>query len=179
MTVNPTGDPAWARTASHDIYGGHSNKANYQSQGAINPKTDVTAEQFSRAVEDLAAAVRVMAFCTLRLTCNDTAPAAPTFEWVRMATGVRATSYEGDSAPTGFPSGARVGDGSVTITFASSYDDAYGVSHAFTPAQVEPFGASPGVARCTYTIAGNVVTVSAFDSSDVAVDDAAMTVEVG
>ena len=179
MAVTPTGDPLWARTASHDIYGGHSDKGNYQSQGAINPKTDVTAEEFSRIVEDLAAAARVAAFCKLRITCNDTTPAAPTFEWVRMSTGVRETSYEGDSPPSGFPSGARVSDGVVTITFASSYSDAYGVSHAFTPAQVEAYGASSGVAYVTHSISGNTVQLNAYDASEVAVADASMTAEVG
>ena len=78
MTVTPSGDPPWARTASHDVYGGHSEKTNYQSQGAINPKTDITAEQWSRLVEDLAACVNVAEFANLNITCNDTSPAAPT-----------------------------------------------------------------------------------------------------
>lgn len=179
MTVDPSGYPLWSRTASYDVYGGHADKANYQSQGAINPKTDVTAQEFSRLVEDLAMSARVAPFCVMLLTCNDTSPAAPTVSWVHMATGIRATSYAGASPPTGFPTCARVGDGSVTITFAASYDDAYSVSEAFTPVQCEVFGASSGVAYCTYSISGNIVTVSAFDSSDVVVADAAMTVEVG
>jgi hypothetical protein len=179
MTVTPTGDPLWARTADHTIYGGHADKANYQSQGAINPKTDVTAEEFSRMVEDLAMVGRVLGFCKLKVTCNDSSPAAPTFDWVNMMTGIRSTSYAGDSPPTGFPSGARLGDGSITITFASSYSDAYGVSEAFTPEWADPRGASTSTAHCTYLISGNVVTVSAFDSSSTADADAEMIVEVG
>ena len=93
-------------------------------------------------------------------------------------TGVNSTSYEGGSPPTGFPSGARVGDGSITLTFASSYTDAYGVSYAFTPVQVEAFGNDGSVALVTYSIAGNVVTVAAVDDAGSAVQDAEFTMWV-
>ena len=68
MTVTPSGDPPWARTSDYTTYGGHAEKANYQSLGAINPKTDITAEQWSRLVEDLAACVNVAVFATLNIT---------------------------------------------------------------------------------------------------------------
>jgi hypothetical protein len=178
MAVTPIGSPAWARTITFDDYGGDVNKANYQSQGAINPRTDVTAEQFSRLVEDLTGVVRVADFAKLYVTCNDSSPAAPTIQWCRMMSGVRSTSYEGDAAPTGFPAGARVGDGSITLTFDASYSDAYGVSQALTIEHVSADGADTSVAYVTKSVAGSVVTLAAFDDTGAAVADAEFTVEV-
>jgi hypothetical protein len=179
MAVIPDGDPLWARTATFETYGGDVNKKNYQSQGAINPLTDVTAEQFSRIVEDLAAAGRTANFCHCYVTCNDSGtPAAPTIQWCHLMTAVRETSYEGGAPPAGFPTAARVSDGSVTITFAASYNDAYGVSESFEPSFAATASADTGVAYVTWSITGNVVTLAAFDSSGVAVADAEFTVEV-
>ena len=71
-----------------------------------------------------------------------------------------------------------MGDGSITLTFASSYTDAYGVSYAFTPTQVEAFGNDGVVAGVTYSISGNVVTFAAVDGAGAAADDAEFTVWV-
>lgn len=178
MAVTPAGDPAWARTSDYSTYGGHSDKANYQSQGAVNPRTDVTAEQFSRMVEDLANAVRTADFAKMRVETHDTSPAAPTIHWCRLMTAVRNVSYEGDSAPTGFPSGARVGTGTVTITFASSYDDAYGVAQAFTPSHAAAMPIDQGCAYVTTSISGNVVTVYCYDETGTLLDDSFFILEV-
>ncbi len=129
--ATPTGEPLWTRAAGFGNYGGHVNKRNHLSQGAIDPETDVTAEQLKRLSADLAAVARVTPFGFFVVQCNDTSPAAPTVTQAHMATGVRLTSYEGDAAPTGFPTLARVSDGRFTITFSSSYSDEYSVSGAF------------------------------------------------
>lgn len=128
--TTPTGAPAWSRTASHDIYGGDVDKENLQSIGATNAKTDVGADAFVRACADLAADTRTAAFSKLLITCNDSVPGAPTIQCVHQMTGVRLTSYVGDAAPSGFPSASRNGNGDVTVTWAASYSDPYGVSEA-------------------------------------------------
>lgn len=115
MAVTPTGAPAWVRLSDHTTYGGNTNKTNYQSQGAVNPRTDVTAEQFSRLVADLEALVRVGSFAVITFTCNDTVPAAPTVD-------------DYDSMAGTAPTGARVSSGVVTFTWDASYLDPYGVS---------------------------------------------------
>ena len=180
MAVTPAGDPLWAHTSTAETYGGDANKANYQSQGAVNPRTDVTAEQFSRFVEDVANAGRTLPFALLRITCNDSGtPAAPTIEWARMMTGVRSTSYEGDAAPTGFPASARVGDGNFTVTFDASYDDYYGTSQALTITDAMGTPADTSTAYVQATISGSVVTVYAKDSAGAAVQDAVVELKVG
>jgi len=131
MTTTPSGSPAWTRTNSHTDYGGDTEKQNYLSQGAVDAQTDVTAEQICRIAADLEALHRTVPFCQLVYTNNDGATAAPTITRIRMMTGTRLISYEGDAAPSGFPSAARNGDGDVTFTFSASYLDAYGVSGAF------------------------------------------------
>ncbi len=134
--IVPTGLPAWTRTAGIEVYGGYATKTNYQSQGVVNPRTDVGAEGFSRMVGDMAAVARTAAFAVITYLNNDTSPGDPTIESVLMMTGVRLTSsYVGTVAPTGFPSATRNGPGDVTFTLASSYDDEYSVSAVFTVAR--------------------------------------------
>ena len=129
--VTPAGSPAWVRTAGITDYGGATDKANYGSQGVINPRTDVGAAAFMRAADHLKSCALTAPFAEINFTCNDAAPAVPTINYCRlMPSGAIATAYEGDAAPAGFPSGARNGDGDVTFTFDASYLDAYGVSGA-------------------------------------------------
>lgn len=131
--MTPNGTPAWTRQTSHTDYGGNANKANYASQGVVDPLTDVGAEAICAIARDLTADTRTAEFAVITFLCNDASPAAPTIESVYMMTGVRTTSYAGGSPPTGFPSAARNGNGDVTFTFASSYTDDYGVSGSYTP----------------------------------------------
>ena len=128
MTTTPTGLPVWTRTADHTFYGGDVDKQNYQSQGVVNPKTDISAEEWCRVTADVAAMARTVPFCVITFTCDDATPGAPTVHSVNMMTGINTAGYAGDSPPTGFPTLARVSDGRVTITFASSYSDDYSVS---------------------------------------------------
>lgn len=130
MAIVPTGSPAWVRANSHAEYGGHVDKRNWHSQGVINGRTDVGAEAFVRMCADLEALHRVAPFSVLKILCNDGVPAAPTIQVVNQMNGYRSASYAGGSPPSGFPSGARNGNGDVTITWASSYLDPYGVSGA-------------------------------------------------
>lgn len=127
----PTGLPIWTRAAGFSYYGGHVNKQNHLSQGAIDPETDVTAAELQRLSADLAAVARTVPFGYFVVQCNDTSPAAPTVVLASMATGVRTTSYEGASPPSGFPSLARTANGRFTITFASSYADEFNVAASF------------------------------------------------
>lgn len=177
--TTPTGLPAWTRTADHTIYGGHLDKQNYLSQGVVNPRTDVSAEEFVRFCEDLAACVRTAPFAIITYTCNDTSPAAPTIHSVYMMTGVRTTSYEGDAAPTGFPSAARDSNGVVTFTFASSYNDAYSVAGGFTTRHAEATGhATASAVIGMVSLGGTTIQITARDDTGAVVSDAKLTLVV-
>jgi len=180
--IIPAGAPPWLRSNDLTHYGGDVNKQNYLSRGVIDALTDVGAEQFSRMAADLAALQRTAAFCEITLRCNDTSPAAPTFEFVNMMTGVVSLAYAGDNAPSGFPSGARVGDGDVTVTFASAYADPYGVSAAFglTHVTTEVIAASEAGPRAKpfYTIGDTLLELKATDNSGTPIQNARIVLVV-
>jgi len=166
MSVTPSGSPAWQRTVSHEDYGGHVDKANYQSQGVVNPRTDVGAEAIARLASNMAAVTRTAPLAELTYLNNDTGTAAPTIEAVSLMTEVRVVSYEGDGAPSGFPSAARNGDGNVTFTFPSSMTDEYGQSADvnITHAGATAHGSTPLIVTVEILTA-NTVQVRVFDTA--------------
>lgn len=182
MSLTPTGAPAWVRTNSAAHYGGNENKRNYLSQGVVDPLTDVSAEQWLRMAADMAAVARVAPFATMHILCNDTAPAAPTILACRMMTGVRSASYAGDAAPTGFPGAARVSDGVVTVTFASAYTDAYGVTGAFSLTNgiiVASCATSSNYGHAPYEIlSATQLRIVVRDTADAPIDDAKISLVV-
>jgi hypothetical protein len=162
MAITPSGTPAWTRAATHEDYGGNVDKQNYLSRGVIDALTDVGAEELCRMAADLEACVRTSPFCVMSVRCNDGTCAAPTFSSVLMQTGVRATSYEGDAAPAGFPSGARDSDGIITVVFSASYADPYGVTGAWAPSHV--LVTTPDYdTLVTGSVAGTSATFRGFD----------------
>lgn len=165
MAITPSGTPAWTRAAAHTDYGGNVNKTNYMSRGVIDALTDVGAEAITRIAADLEAVSRVAPFASFNITCNDSTSAAPTVNSAYMMTGVRTTSYEGDSPATGYPSVARNGDGDVTVTFAASYSDPYGVAGTFTPRHAFAGAGSAIPVVCTASVTGSTVRVRCFDGS--------------
>lgn len=171
--VTPAGSPAWTRTVSHEDYGGHVQKANYQNQDVVNPKTDVGAEAIARASSDQAAVTRTAEFLVLTATCNDGSPAAPTVHAVNMMTGVT-TTYAGDSPPAGFPALARTGNGAFTCTFEDEYTDEYGVTGAFgiTHAWASGHGTVSNTPTVSYTAGDVVLTVRCFAFGGGALSDA-------
>jgi hypothetical protein len=178
MTTTPTGLPAWSRAADHTMYGGHLQKTNYQSQGVVNPRTDVGAEAVCRLAADSEATTRTCPFAVVTYLNADGSPAAPTVESIYMMTGVRTSSYLASAAPTGFPSAARVSTGKVTFTFSASYADAYGVSAPWTPS-----GCSLGFQGTTFcdgvwSITGSTITVACFDAAGAALGDRRVTLVV-
>lgn len=180
MAITPTGAPPWLRQSDFSTYGGNVNKRNFASRGVINAKTDVGAEGFSRMVGDTAACARTADFAELIILYNDSSPAAPTIEFASLMTGIRSTSYAGDAPPTGFPSAARNGNGDITLTFASSYVDPYGVSGAFTIKHpgTTLHGATAGTVTATIVTA-TTLRVRAFTTAGAAMSDARVTVTVG
>lgn len=179
MAISPAGLPAWSNTADHTYYGGDTEKQDYLNQGPIDALTDIAASEWVRAAEDEAATVRVADFAMLQFTCNDGSPAAPTVNTVKMMTGVNLVGYAGGSPPSGYPTGARVGTGHVTFTFASSYTDAYGVSQALTirGAQATVNTTTIGY-DATASWSGQVVTVKVTDAAGIAVADQEVTLEI-
>lgn len=171
--MTPSGSPAWVRTVSHEDYGGHPQKANYQNQGIVNPRTDVGAEAIARASSDLAAGVRTLEFLVLTATCHDSSPAAPTVHAVNTMTGIT-TEYEGDAPPAGFPELERTGNGAFICTFESEYDDEYGVTGAFgiTHAWAAGHGSVSNTPTVDYTAGGVVLTVRCFAFGGGALSDA-------
>lgn len=143
--TTPTGSPAWRKLNDHATYGGHTSKQNYQSQGAVNPLTDVTAEQFCRLASDVAALQRVAEFCLLTYTCNDAAPAAPTIN-------------EYDAMVSTVPTGTRNGNGDVTFRWLATYNDDYGVAGAFN------------IAHCLAAVVGSTACSVSYELIDADVD---------
>lgn len=180
--TTPNGSPAWLRTSDFATYGGHTEKVNYQSQGVVNPRTDVGAEAVMRFTEDLAAAVRTAEFSRVLYTNNDSTPAVPTINTVFQMNGDSTSDYAGDSAPAGMPSAARNGDGDVTFTWATSYTDAYGVSGTvnITDAKARVIASSGVYSVPCEILSANSVRVRAFDAtSGSAVQDAQVLLNVG
>jgi hypothetical protein len=177
MAITPTGSPVWVRATDFSHYGGDPNKQNYQSQGAVDPLTDVTAEQLSRLAADVAAIARVSPFCVLTFQADDALGNDPTVEYCNLMTGVRATSYVGGSPPAGFPSVVFVAGGEHLITFDASYTDPYGVVGSFAPRHAAPSGSTTPAFDTAAVVAGQTVTVYA-SSGGVAATDKRVTVEV-
>ena len=178
--TDPTGLPAWERTAGIADYGGSTSKADWLGIGVTNPDTDVAAAHLMRLADHLASVVRVAPFANLTITCNDAAPAAPTISLCDMMTGVCLVSYEGNAAPAGFPSAARVGDGNFTVTFASSYTDSYSVAGDFEIRNLKVDANSANNINATATGAGGqVATVYVFTAdTGVAVQDETVSLSV-
>jgi hypothetical protein len=175
--MTPAGNPAWTRTADHTFYGGDTDKRNFMSQGMIDARTDIGAAEITRLAEDLAACVRTAPFAVITYTCDDSTPGAPTVHAAYMMTGARTTSYVASSAPSGFPSAARNGDGDVTFTFGTSYEDAYGVSAELTIRHAEAGGHGTN-AYGTVEISGATVRVRAANDAGAAVANAKVTLVV-
>jgi len=178
MTITPEGLPAWSRTADHSQYGGHVAKTNFQSQGVVNPRTDVGAEAIVRHASDTAAAVRTAEFAVITFLCNDGSPAVPTIESCQLMTGIASAPYAGDSPPTGFPSAARNGNGDVTFTFDTSYEDDYSIAEDFAPTQADTSASGATFAHATYVISGQTVRVRVWDAAGVALADRRVTLTV-
>jgi hypothetical protein len=157
------GSPPWTRTAGAASYGGSTTKTNFQSVGVINAKTDVGAAAINRAAVDIAACVRTAAFAVIRYHCHDSVPAAPELNVILTQPGIT-EAYAGDYAPTGFPSGARNGDGDCTFTFDASSTDEMGVSGAWAPSGCIASGSTDGTAA-TYTISGQTVRIIVYSLS--------------
>lgn len=178
--TTPTGNPIWTRAAGFADYGGNVNKRNHLSQGSIDPETDVSAAELQRLSADLAAMARVAPFAVLEVACNDTpATAAPTINSAYLSTGTRTTSYEGDAAPSGYPSAARVSNGVFTLTFASSYSDDYAVSGSFIvqPGCGNVVGSTSGSVSIVRT-SDTVLTVYAYTAAGAALTDAVVSLSV-
>lgn len=180
MTVTPDGTPAWERTASADIYGGHPDKRDFGNLGVINPKTDVSAVQFARLCADMAAVARVAPFSVITLTCDDTSPAAPTVNGLRQMNGVSSTGYVGDSPPAGMPTCTRVSDGKVQIAWPPSVSDEFGISGdvILDHAHASVLGESAYASVVIEKINDYTWTFEAFDVS-AEIPDAQMCIEVG
>lgn len=172
--TTPAGSPAWSHTATSGTYGGHANKHDYQQQGVCNPLTDVSAEQFLRLTEDVAALVRASAFGFMELVCDDTTPDDPTVNFVSQLSGRTIVSYAGDAPPPGFPEATRNSDGNVTIQWPATLDDAYGVAAA--PSLL---GAIPN-RKATITMDDSrTVTVAALNAAGAAEANATIGLWVG
>lgn len=177
--TTPAGSPLWVRSADHTSYGGHTAKRNYQSQRCINPLTDVGAEHITRIAADLAAIGKTVPFCVLTFLARDTTPADPMVESCQMLpSGIASGSYVGSSPPSGFPSVVRNADGDHTITFASSYSDAYSVAGGFgvRAAKASPHGATAFSTTVEFTAGGQTVRV--YSKTTVAYQNGRVTVTV-
>lgn len=179
MSIIPQGLPAWLRANDFQAYGGDLNKKNFASRGAVNPKTDVDAEAFSRITADLAALSRTAPFCVM-VVRNNTVSVPPTVEFISMMTGTRTSSYEGDAPPAGFPAVADAGTGTFIVTFDTEYADEFGVVGALTLTQpmAQLLGSVPGF--CTVELlSASEVQVYSFDNTGTALAETSVTLTLG
>lgn len=170
--VIPEGSPFWERTAQIGDYGGHVAKQDYGGRKPLDPLTDVGASQFARMTADLTAVAHVapVAVVTVRLTPSGVPPCV---EFVHMATGVRLIAYDGDNAPVGYPIVTRNGTSDISVTFAPSYADAYGVFGAFSLTHAKVGAVYQSVARVVAEIVSpTVLRVRAFDAADAPITEA-------
>ena len=117
MPIQPEGLTAWQRAASIETVGGHIDKENVQGLTAFNPRTQISAEQFSSMVDYVVSAVRTMPFATINVSTNDTGtPANPT---VNSYFGMHGTGS------TLAPTCTRLGDGYFSLAWDASYEDSY------------------------------------------------------
>ena len=142
--ITPTGNPNWARTADITDYGGSINKKNYLDAAATNPDTDVTAEQYSRLVDAVAAMNRIVPFCVMVIDLTD---------------GTIDTFYhQAGNVDENKPTIGEYAGGKRIITFPESYVDSYNIE----------YGTNITVAQATSTTSGsdiyaNVTTSNTID----------------
>jgi hypothetical protein len=128
---------------------------------------------------DMACVVRTAPFAVLTVLGRDSESKPPRIESANLMTGVRAVKYEGDEAPSGFPSGAHVGTGDLTITFPTSLTDSYGVAGAFAISHVKVGVIHTAVARAVAeVVTPNTVRLRAYDASDSPLSNPRMVVTV-
>lgn len=120
--TTPTGGPAWTRSADFATYGGHLEKANFQGEPVINPKTDVDAGHLQRLSADLAALTRVAPFCQMSFSAV-AAGSTVTVHECRLMTGVTAAAYDGAAPPAGFPGVTHVSAQVLAIEIGGLYSD--------------------------------------------------------
>jgi hypothetical protein len=164
--ITPAGAPAWVKTNDHTTYGGDVNKQNYQSRGAVNPLTDVTAAQFCRLAADIAALQLVAEFATITYQCNDSVPGAPTILY-----------YDGMVGT--LPTPTRNGNGDVTWVWSATYNDDYGITgalniaHAMTTLQGSTAGSAP-----YQRVNGQTIRVTAANGAGAGMVDPVVTLTV-
>jgi hypothetical protein len=127
VTTIPAGNPAWTRSASIESYGGHEFKENFMSQGVVDARTDVGADQINRLAADLSALTRVAPLAVIIIQNDDTGTNNPTVLGAWLQSGVSSDGYAGASPPAGFPTVTRVSDGSFYVTFPAQLADDFGV----------------------------------------------------
>lgn len=138
--MTASGNPAWERNAGITDYGGHLSKANYLAQGVVNPKTDVGAPAIMRMADHLKALANVSPFAVINYTQDDTGTNDPVVNSCYLMPDADSDGYpDGGTPPTGFPTLSRNGDGDVTVTFDSSYNDSYGTAGTFNVKAAQGF----------------------------------------
>jgi hypothetical protein len=114
MATTPNGTPAWTRSADHTFYGGHVDKANYQDEPIVNPKTDVGANAIQRMAADLAAVARMANFATVTFTANESGSSISVTACRLMTGAISAKVY--------------------SVAIGGTYSDPYSVDAVFAPA---------------------------------------------
>lgn len=100
--VTPAGYPAWARMADATIYGGVADLRNLGGIGAVNAKTDVTAEEYLRLASDLARCVQTAPLLWMRMLISGTAGSGPVTATIQECVtqwGGASGSYAGATPP--------------------------------------------------------------------------------
>lgn len=180
--MTASGNPAWERVAGITDYGGHTSKTNYMAQGVVNPRTDVGAEAIMRMADHLAAVANVSPFAVINYTQDDTGTNDPVVNSAYLMTGADSDGYpDGGMPPAGYPTLSRNGDGDVSVTFASSYNDSYGTAGTFAAKSAQAFcnDSASSIVCTAELVSATVVRVRCYTSSTgAAVQDAQVTLLV-
>jgi deoxyribodipyrimidine photolyase-like uncharacterized protein len=127
--VVPSASPIWTRTADYSQFGGHIEKTNRLGVSSFNPKTDISAQQFSSIVDYLARMSWSTCFCTSKFSYTST---LVTFSKYLGQNGIGIVY-----APT-----ATVDGTDVTLVFNTTYTDSYNIEDGISLSigQISPHG---------------------------------------
>ena len=162
MTI-PTGAPAWARTTTAEDLGGYPNKRNLGGFGAVNYKTDTSAEAWLRITESVVSAARCAPLFWLAISYDESvSPSVATVTGCSTMWGGPTGSYDGASPPNDNAPTVTISGTDLIVSFP-------GLTSGSAITATDPFGvAYPVEWTCPNTTAG-IATVTAWDATTITI----------
>lgn len=132
-------------------FGGHPQKQNYMGRGAVNPKTDITAQNVNNIAELCAVRNRMQPLARVLCDASGNVLAALT-AWGNYS------AYAVGATPTDGIVTAKTGTGTYTLTFPNTVTGWDGASRTVTPGTAVPVASVASTSATTVT--GQVVSVT-------------------